>query len=284
MYRPSFDCYHRESSFQIPHGGIFNPDESYYRRVRARSHAGVWSRWSEARRFELEGPRPPVNVRREVYDRAVHISWQAHPEGSQPVRYRVYGSDQRGFSTADGGHEVVGRGRVPGNLVGETDGTQMLVVAPDATHECMNRCFYRVVAVDANGTRSGCSDYVEMPHPFIISEPVTRAPAGEAYRYQARSLRSLGDLQYRDRSHPHEYFLREEIAWSLEDGPEWLTVDKDTGLVSGTPPEPGRSEVVIAATATYPYDYFASGYARRFFVAAHPEPRTVRQQFTLEVK
>ncbi len=37
----------------------------------------------------------------------------------------------------------------------------------------------------------------ELPHPLIYSEPPTQA-AGQEYRYDARSLRSLGDLQYRE--------------------------------------------------------------------------------------
>jgi len=284
IYRPDFDCYHAEPRFEAPFGGIFNPGESYYWRVRARSEAGVWSPWSEVRRFEWRGPCPPVNVRSEVDGPRVRIRWEPNPDGARPVRYLVYGSDERGFTVADGPHEVVGRGEVPGNLLREANGTEMLVVAPEAADGRMNRCFYRVVAVDERGTRSGCSDYAEMPHPLIFTEPVAEARAGEAYRYEAQSLRSLGDLQYRDRQRPHEYFVREEVAWALVDGPQWLAMDADTGVLSGTPAAPGRYEVAISATASCPHDYFSTGRSQRFFKAAQPKPVTVTQRFDLEVR
>ena len=57
-----------------------------------------------------------------------------------------------------------------------------------------NKAYYRVVAVDGDGKRSGESEYVEAPRPFIYSAPVTTAPAGQAYRYQVKAIRSIGDL------------------------------------------------------------------------------------------
>ena len=64
----------------------------------------------------------------------------------------------------------------------------MVVVSPTATAANANEVFYRVVAVDAGGTASGCSDYAELPHPFIYSQPVTQARAGKPYRYRVKSL------------------------------------------------------------------------------------------------
>ena len=63
--------------------------------------------------------------------------------------------------------------------------------------ENLNRCFYRVVAIDQRGTPSGGSAYAEMPHPFIWTSAPTAARVGQAHRYQAKAIRSMGDLQHR---------------------------------------------------------------------------------------
>jgi len=283
IYRPSFDCYHEATSFGIPFTGVFSPGEDYFWRVRARTASGVWGDWTAPMRFRWQGPRVPVNLRAEQQDGRIVITWAPNPEGPRPVRYRVYGSDERGFSVSDEPHDVAGLGECPANFVAETEDTRMTVVAPDANGPNPNRCFYRVVAVDAHGTRSGCSDYVELPHPLIVSAPATEARVGAPWSYEARSLRSLGDLQYRD-GRPQEFFEREEITWTLVRGPAWLSIDPQTGLLGGTPTASGRAEVEIAATTSFPHDYLPEGFQRRAFEASRPQPRTATQAFTIEVR
>jgi hypothetical protein len=58
--------------------------------------------------------------------------------------------------------------------------------------------FYRVVAIDAKGNRSGASDYVAGPRPYIYSSPATDARIGAPYRYEAKTVASIGDLTNRD--------------------------------------------------------------------------------------
>ena len=55
----------------------------------------------------------------------------------------------------------------------ETSATELEVVGPDVKLPGANKAFYRVVAVDAAGNRSGPSDYAAAPRPLIVSEPVT---------------------------------------------------------------------------------------------------------------
>jgi hypothetical protein len=147
----------------------------------------------------------------------------------------VYGSDEKGFSISKEPYEVMGLGRVPGNYVGTTTNTEMLVVTPEPDLRNMNRCYYRVVAVDAHGTQSGCSDYVEMPHPFIYTRPVAEAKVGEPYEYRPKTIMSLGDLQYRLESRDREFRDREEYTFSLVTGSKWLDIDPETGALTGTP-------------------------------------------------
>jgi len=103
-----------------------------------------------------------------------------------------------------------------------------------------NKTYYRVVAVDAEGKRSGPSDYTSAPRPVIYSKPTLQAKVGQPYRGQVSANRSLGDLRKRN----------PEVAnfWDVEHpkyavkGPSWLKLDEETGTLSGTPDAAGKSE------------------------------------------
>jgi hypothetical protein len=112
-----------------------------------------------------------------------------------------------------------------------------------------NKTYYRVVAVDAQGKRSGPSDFATSPRPVIYSTPVERAKVGVEYRYQARVTRSMGELTLRSEG-GHElsgYYDIEKPAYTLQQGPGWLKIDEATGLLSGTPDAPGKVEVAVTA-------------------------------------
>ncbi len=66
----------------------------------------------------------------------------------------------------------------------------------------------------------------------FLTKPVYQALVGDMYVYHAAAV------DYR-RDNPIRYELRE--------GPNWLSVDENTGVVSGTPSAEGRFEVVLAA-------------------------------------
>jgi len=182
-----------------------------------------------------------VNLRFEQEGQAMTLRWDPNPRGERPVKYEVYGSDEKGFSIHKSSHSVPGRGNVPANFFGETNTTSMVVTSPEATAAAANRVFYRVVAVDAAGTESGCSDYAELPHPFIYTTRVTDAKAGERYTYEVKSLCSLGDYQCRQdptinyKKYAYQFWDIEENTFRLVEGPQWLTVDEESGVLSGTP-------------------------------------------------
>jgi hypothetical protein len=93
------------------------------------------------------------------------------------------------------------------------------------------------VAVDARDKRSGDSDYAEAMRPFIYTAPVTSAPAGQPYRYQVKAIRSLGDLTRRDAAKPKpgaKFWKIESLKFSLTQKPSWMSINADTGLITGT--------------------------------------------------
>ncbi len=254
-----------KAQYTLPYEGLLAPDTTYYWRVRARDARGVWGPWSRPWRFSCRAPAPPEELEA-VADQArgeVRIRWRAAEAGTRPVKYRVYGSDEQGFTVSEEPYEVMwtnlrspNRKEMPASLLGETDGREMLVVGPGLEASAANRAFYRVVAVDADGVRSGPSDYVALPRPFIYSSPGVVAVAGREHRYEARSLYSLGDLRCHSITKPDgtlscynaDFWDVEKVRWSRAAGPDWLSVDAETGLVSGVPPAGfDGAEVVITA-------------------------------------
>ena len=98
-YRPNYDVILPENRYEVPFRGMFSPGETYYWRVRPRLENGLWGDWSETWHFTWNGPTvpKPVLLHQDGEDRLV-FRWQANPSGTRPVRYRVYGSNERGFS------------------------------------------------------------------------------------------------------------------------------------------------------------------------------------------
>jgi hypothetical protein len=140
----------------------------------------------------------------------------------------------------------------PANFVAEASGTSLAVLGVGNPLPNANRAYYRVVAVDDKGKRSGDSDYAEAPRPFIYSTPVTRAPAGQPYRYQVKAIRSLGDLTRRDAAKPEpgaKFWKIEPLKFSLPQKPHWMSINPDTGLITGTP-DGKEGKVIVSVTLT----------------------------------
>ena len=211
---------------------------------------------------------------------------EADPRGPQPVRYEVYGSNERGFTPSKLPQEVQGLGTQPANLLGMTTQTRMTVVSSNSTKPGMNCSFYRVVAVDANDVASGPSAQAELPHPHIYSQPVETAAVGSPYRYELKSLTSQGDLQYRYAEPGCAFWETEGHEFQLVEGPAWLKLAAESGILSGTPSEKdaGLHRVTIVCRRTYPRELKKSDYRSSYFLKNDAQfHATDRQTFNLKV-
>ncbi len=244
--------------YTLPGPGLLNPDTTYFWRVRARDGKGVWGAWSPTWRFTPQGPAPPREVRL-AFDRERNrgvLRWSANPRGRRPVAYRVHASDEKGFSVSDRPYAVtvgVSAEMTPefaANFVVETKANELEVVGPEVKLPGANKAFYRIVALDSAGNRSGPSDYAEAPRPVIVSAPVTEARKGVEYRYRVAAIRSLGDLRTRvvDGKEVMNFWDVERPRFEILRGPGWLTIDRRTGLLSGKPDRSGATEVAVSAT------------------------------------
>jgi hypothetical protein len=251
-YRVGYDVIVTPTEWLIPYTGMFAPDTDYYWHVRAKDRKGAWSEWSPTWTFRWQGPRVPVNVRLEQTDQGVMLRWESNPRGERPVSYEVYGSDEKGFSIHKTAYTSYLRSEVPANFLGDTAETSMLVISADPTHENMNRAYYRVVAVDANGTQSICSDFAEVQRPHFWSAPPTEAKVGAQFSYRPGVISSLGDAQHRSGQNPtNQMWDREELSFKLVEGPGWLAIDEATGELSGKPDAAGTAKVIIKASTQF---------------------------------
>jgi hypothetical protein len=189
------------------------------------------------------------------------LEWEPNPRGRAPVAYRVYASDEKGFSVSDKPYEVstgVSKdlpARFLSNFVAEVPTTTLPVLGRQvaligAGPTLMNKAFYRVVAVDAAGNRSGPSDYVAAPRPFLFSRPWKKVMPGKEFSDEVSTVRSLGDLRMRivAGKETTSFWDVETPRFRIDRGPAWLKIDEATGKLSGTPAAAGKSEVVVGVT------------------------------------
>ncbi|HMF16648.1 MAG TPA: hypothetical protein VKE98_05540, partial [Gemmataceae bacterium] len=172
-----------KSQYTLPHAGLLQVDRTYYWRVRAKNAKGVWGAWSATWSFTPRGPGSPIDVALAVdRDRGAGVlRWKPNPTGRKPAKYRIYGSDEKGFTISDEPYKaIVGVSKVvspnrPANYVTEVSASEAAAIGAEINLPNANRAYYRVVAVDEKGNRSGPSDFAEAPRPIIWSRPVTSA-------------------------------------------------------------------------------------------------------------
>jgi len=261
---PNFDKYISRTPdkgqlrYTLPRPGLLTHGVTYHWHVKAKDSNGVWGPWSSTWSFTAEGPAYPIDLAIKDDGSIGTLTWRANPVGTPPAKYRVYGSDEKGFTIHDTPYEVkLGDTKelanpFPASFVAEVPGTSLEILGTGNALPNANKAFYRVVAVDADGKRSGDSDYIEAPRPFIYSAPVTSAPAGQPYRYQVKAIRSLGDLTRRDAAKPKpgaKFWKIEPLKFSLTQKPGWMSVNPDTGLITGTSDGTGGT-VIVSVTLT----------------------------------
>lgn len=99
-----------KAQYTLSQPGLLTPERRYYWHVRAMDEKGLWGPWSKTWSFSPRGPAYPLNVTLD-YDPAKGtgiLRWTANPTGRPPVKYRVYGSDEKGFTIMKDNQQVDG--------------------------------------------------------------------------------------------------------------------------------------------------------------------------------
>ena len=271
-----------KTEWTVPYIGLLNPGKKYFWRVRAKNVTGVWSQWSQTYCFSCLSPGVPSNLELITLPakNQVYLTWQPSLFGTKPVKYKIFASNEKGFTISDRKYQVrIGRGfcrtfkewaakrhiklstRTPHadeiletepNYMATTPNTKYMVAGPGLEISNANKAYYRVVAVDENGRLSGPSDYAEAPRPFIYSKPPLRATLNRLFVYQLKTIYSLGDLSCKGQvGYKPAFWDREYPVFSMLEGPAWLVMDKVTGRLSGRPGplDLGRHRVTIRVTS-----------------------------------
>ncbi|MHB8902466.1 MAG: Ig domain-containing protein, partial [Thermoguttaceae bacterium] len=113
---------------------------------------------------------------------------------------------------------------------------------------------YRVVAIDGAGNESGPSDYAEVPRPQVVAPPELHAKVGQSFQFEPVVIRSIGDLRCvvsKRSSYNAAWWNREEFSFEPLDLPAGLQLDRQTGVISGTPQKPGPHQVRFNLTAPH---------------------------------
>src|SRR5262249_21819948 len=148
--------------YAVPYTGLLTPGREYYWQVRARNENGGWGPWSKTWSFTPGGPAHPGEGTLEPAkgaDGPAGLRGRAKAAGRKPAKYRVYGSDEKGFSVSDSPYRRnVGQSKdlpaqAPANFVAETSNTELVVLGAGLDLPNINKAFYRVVAVDDKGKR-----------------------------------------------------------------------------------------------------------------------------------
>jgi len=234
-----------QAQWTVPEAGLLNPDITYYWQVRARSADGLWGPWSRTASFQVTAPGVPLAIHLDMdWDaRQGTLHWQPNPKGQPPVRYEIYGSNERGFSISReeysinaGESEADGKRLMPANFLYATEATSAVVV--ENSVQAGNHAFYRVVAIDETGARSGPSDYVEAPRPFVFTPLPERIPFDTTTTVALQSIHSIGDLRAQSDG-PERYHTAirdgDETAFLLDEGPDFIELSPSSGELTFRP-------------------------------------------------
>ena len=126
---------------------------------------------------------------------------EANSAGRKPVKYRIYGSDEKGFSVSDEPYRRnVGQSRdvpvqAPANFVAETSNTSWSSSAPGWGCPTPTRHSIGWWPSMTGGSGAGLPTMLPRSVRSSHSKPPDAARVGKEFRYQVAVIRSLGDLR-----------------------------------------------------------------------------------------
>jgi len=228
------------NSFQVPYPGLLNSEQTYYWHIRARSEDGIWGPWSDVFSFTVNGPGVIQNpkITYNIAAQKVKLFWKSNNKGTAPKYYKIYGSNERGFSISDTTYDY--NAGIQGIKTNETN---LLYVTEDSVTNWtippdLWRSFYRIVAVDSQNIESGPSAIAELIHPLIKMQELPVAQKNKFFETQIEVVSSIGHLvSATENGKPYQLSFRygDSLYFSVENLPPGLRLNEYSGTISGTP-------------------------------------------------
>jgi hypothetical protein len=221
---PSFEVYTSLASggqgvaqFSIPFDGLLNSDSVYYWRVRAKDSKGAWGEWSPVWSFTPKGPMPPTMEESVIQGDSILLQWEPNEGGNTPVFYEIHASNEA-------------YGFVPDitTLLDTTRSTSMAIpIGSDPPFT-----FYRVIAVDGSGSKSGPSNYSMIPYPHVYSVPDS-IKAGQPFEVELTTNKVYTTDM--DLTWLVQMKFEDSVNVSIVSKPDWITYDEKERTISAIP-------------------------------------------------
>ncbi len=166
---------------------------------------------------------PPVMHQSMVLSDSIIMRWEKNINGNAPAYYEIHASNE---------------------AYGFTPSTATLLDTAQRTFKILNttdddlppKTFYRIIAVDNNGARSGPSNYISILYPHVYNKPDTII-TGKEYTLALET----NDAQITDGVEffmPYSYsnfYVDEPIEIDVLSKPDWLAFDQATNALRGKP-------------------------------------------------
>ena len=247
--------------YRLPWRGMLPVNRSLYWRVRPYRADLLAGPWSSIFPFKVKGPQSPekVNI---VYDQGrVILSWSASPSGTQPLYYEIHSSSLEGFVPMSEPHRLLGFGdqeeakytwydvtatdwpAVPETTLTTTKETRLTLFDSARENEVWIGklgAHFRVIAVDADGSRSCPSPQAHLQSPLIAMPDSMKLTAGEI-ALQVPVISTVGRITTK-----LPYFLglwnKPVLRYSLSATSGGWSIDADSGVIRG---DLGASQEVL---------------------------------------
>jgi len=238
--------------FRLPWHGMLPVQKKLYWRVRPFNQALLAGDWSKTASFKVRGPGAPEQIKLTEQEGKIVLSWKAAAYGTKPAYYEIHASNLEGFIPVDKPHRLLGLSDrntnkrcwhdvcatawpvVPSTFVMTTRESKV-VFNPSDMKNLKKRlgAHWRVIAVDAKGSRSCPSPQGFLRTPMLVPPEIIVFPPGKV-TYRVPVISTLGRVSAKG-GYNMGLWSKPHITFSLAPSSlqNWK-IDKTKGLITGT--------------------------------------------------
>lgn len=241
--------------FRLPWHGMLPVREKLYWRVRPFNQGLLAGDWSKTASFKVLGPGAPEQIKVTEREGKILLSWKAAADGTTPANYEIHASNLQGFIPVNKPHRVLGLSDdntnkrcwydtcatawpiVPSTFFTSTRETHIVLIPSEMKNlKYTIGAHWRVIAVDAQGSRSCPSPQASLRTPMLVPPDIVILPPGEM-AYQVPVISTLGRIWIKEK-YDMGLWSKPHFTFSLKSNPsqraDHWEIDKTKGLIKGT--------------------------------------------------